>query len=35
MKKCFTIILIAVAGTAFAQEAGKVWTLKECGEFRD
>lgn len=33
MKKCFTIILIALAGTGFAQEAGKVWTLKECVEY--
>ncbi len=33
MKKCFTIILIAIAGTAFAQEAGKVWTLKECVDY--
>lgn len=33
MKKCFTIILIALAGTGFAQEAGKVWTLKECVDY--
>jgi outer membrane protein len=30
MKKCFTIILIALAVTSFAQDGGKIWTLKEC-----
>jgi outer membrane protein len=33
MKKCFTIILIALAGTGFAQEQGKIWTLKECVDY--
>jgi outer membrane protein len=33
MKKCFTIILIALAGTSFAQDQGKIWTLKECVDY--
>ncbi|NBW38292.1 MAG: TolC family protein [Cytophagia bacterium] len=33
MKKCFTIILIALAVTSFAQDGDKIWTLKECVDY--
>ncbi len=33
MKKRFTIILLFLASVGFAQEAGKVWTLKECVDY--